>query len=256
VNSFLLPDRPRDVEFGNQNRLFVLGAGSLTQIDATTGASAGPDVYTGLVYGGGLEISPDRDTLFYADYGVTPASLYKVNVSTTNSSLLWESPHSGLAGENGQDLAISHSGAFISYACGYGQGGYQIAKYDTATMAILGSFLTGPYPREITFGHDDATAYAVHDAGVIDRYSTQTFLPLGTFALSPGGVRPEAYELKVSASGRYLFAAVRDLYRDTPRVLVYDTGVVAVPEPSGFVLAAIGLIGLVIWRQSRAPACT
>src|ERR1043166_294699 len=38
VNSFLLPEHPQDVVFGNQNRLWVLGEDQIFQIDATTGA--------------------------------------------------------------------------------------------------------------------------------------------------------------------------------------------------------------------------
>ncbi len=44
VNSFLLPEHPQDVVFGNQNRLWVLGENQIFQIDATTGASTGPSI--------------------------------------------------------------------------------------------------------------------------------------------------------------------------------------------------------------------
>lgn len=254
VNSFVLPDTPRDVEFGNQNRLFVLCSDSLLQIDATTGANAGPQLLSSFaVYSGALEISPDRNTLFYADYGLSPASLYKLDVSTTNANLLWESPHGGLSGSNGQDLTISHNGSFISYPCGAGQGGYVIAKYDTSNMAILGSFATGAYPREIAFSPDDSTAYTVHTAGAIDRFSTQTFLPLEHFVISSGGLYPEARELEVSASGRYLFATVSDYRGDNNRVLVYDTGV-PVPEPATQYLALTGAVvsALLLCRRGFA----
>src|SRR5207249_1072533 len=118
---------------GNQNRLFVLGSDAIYQINASTGASAGPSIDGGtsvFVYSGALEISPDRNTLYYADFGLSPASMYKIDVSTSTPALLLETPF-GTAGENGQDLTLSHDGSFISYACGYGQGGYRIAKYRT-----------------------------------------------------------------------------------------------------------------------------
>ena len=44
INSFLVPEHPQDVVFANQNRLFVLGENHIFQIDATTGASTGPNV--------------------------------------------------------------------------------------------------------------------------------------------------------------------------------------------------------------------
>lgn len=252
TRSLLMPEVPRDVEVGNGNRLFVLGTDHLMQIDATTGASAGPNlpVHT---YGGMLEISPNRNTLFYGDTGLSPASLYKIDVTTTNAVKLWESPHGGLSGENGQDLTISADGSFISYPCGAGQGGYQIAKYDTATMAILGSFKTGAYPREIAFSPDGAVAYATHTAGEIDLFSTSTFLPLGKFNVpSSSGDRQTAHEMLASGSGRYLFAAVSD-YGGPYNVLVYDTGIL-VPEPGTYLLALTGcgtLLAIAVHRRRR-----
>jgi YVTN family beta-propeller protein len=44
INSLLIPEQPQDVVLGNQNRLFVLTASHIYQIDATTGASTGPSI--------------------------------------------------------------------------------------------------------------------------------------------------------------------------------------------------------------------
>src|SRR5207253_2419089 len=55
INSFVLPEQPQDVVFGNSNRLWVLGENNIFQIDATTGASTGPNIGGVFVYGGSLE---------------------------------------------------------------------------------------------------------------------------------------------------------------------------------------------------------
>jgi YVTN family beta-propeller protein len=142
VNSFLLPQHPQDVVFGNQNRLWVLGEDQIYQIDATTGASTGPSGgFNGgvFVYSGSLEISSDGNTLYYGDYGLSPSTMYKINVSGAAPVLVRETPF-GTGGENGQDLALSHSGNFICYATGAGQNNYDIAKFRTSDFASTGSF--------------------------------------------------------------------------------------------------------------------
>ena len=199
-----------------------------------------------MVYGGALEISPDRNALYYADYGLSPSSMYRFNVATTTASLVWESPH-GPHGSNGQDLTLSHDGTFLSYATGSGQGNYAIAKFRASDMAVLGTFNTGAYPQEIAFSPDDQVAYAVHEPGKIDLFSTKTFLPLGNFA--SGG---EVTELEVDASGKYLFASYAAPYGSGFQgIRIIDTGR-AVPEPSSGLMTALGGVLLTcLARRSR-----
>ena len=66
-------------------------------------------------------------------------------------------------------------------------------------MAILGSFDTGPYPREVAFSPDDRVVYAVHTEGEINVFDANTFLSLGGIFASG-----EASELKVDSTGRYI----------------------------------------------------
>src|SRR4029077_20566098 len=81
INSFVLSEQPQDVVVGSLNRLWVLGQDQIFQIDATTGASTGPSIgYPPYIYGGSLEISPDRNTLYYADYGLCGGTIYKMDV--------------------------------------------------------------------------------------------------------------------------------------------------------------------------------
>jgi YVTN family beta-propeller protein len=239
-----------DVEVGRDGRLYVLGSSGILQIDPNTGASVGPNVGSGfMVYSGEMAISPDKTRLYYADYGLSPASLYQFDVSGGSATLLWESPHGGTSGSNGQDLAISHDGSFISYASGYGQLGYNIAKYRTQDMLIEGVFEVGAYPREITFSPDDAVGYTVNEAGTIKVWDTRTFLSMGEFSIPD-----EAYELEVDISGRYLFAATGS-FGQAGRLRVIDTGRVAeVPEASTAAMLLVGLLITGVASRRRRPA--
>lgn len=154
INSFLLSEHPQDVVFGSLNRLWVVGDSQIFQIDATTGASSGPSI-TNFIYSGSLEISPDRNTLYYGDYGLSPSTMYKYDVSGTTPALVLQTPF-GTAGSNGEDLTLSHNGSYICYTTGAGQNNYDIAKFRTTDFASLGSFVTGPYPQATGISPDDA----------------------------------------------------------------------------------------------------
>jgi YVTN family beta-propeller protein len=227
INSFLLPEHPQDVVFGNSNRLWVLGTTQIFQIDATTGASTGPSIDGGIVYSGSLEISPDRNTLYYADYGLSPGTMYKYDVTGTTPVLLLQTPF-GTVGSNGEDLTLSYSGSFICYTTGSGNNNYDIAKFRTSDFASLGSFVTGPYPQALAFSPDDLVVYAsVHTASGIKAFDANTFLLLGTMT------GPEvASKLAVDPTGRDLFAGY-DTYFGFLGTIVFDTGrTAATPTPT------------------------
>ena len=220
TNSFQLPEHPADVVFGTQNRLWVLGATQIFQIDATTGASTGPSISNPpYVYSGSLEISPDRNTLYYADYGLSPATMYKINVSGTNPVVVLETPF-GTAGENGEDLSLSHNGNFICFATGGGQSNYDIAKFRTSDFASLGSFYIGPYPQAVTFSQDDQVVYAsVATGNGIKVFNANTFTQSGFIS-----GQDVANKLAVDSTGRLLFAGYTLYYSNFLGTIVYDTG--------------------------------
>jgi YVTN family beta-propeller protein len=221
VNSFLLPEHPQDVVLGSQNRLWVLGENQIFQIDAITGASTGPSIggYNGgvFIYSGSLEISPDRNTLYYGDYGLSPSTMYKINASGSTPVLLRQTPF-GTGGENGEDLTLSHNGNFICYTTGAGQNLYDIAKFRTSDFASVGSFVTGPYPQALAFSPDDSVVYAsVHTGAGIKVFNANTFLELGIIS------GPEvATRLAVDSTGRYLFAGYTETFGDFGGTRVYD----------------------------------
>ena len=218
INSFLLPEHPYDVVFGTSNRLWVLGDTQIFQIDATTGNSTGPSIGGYVVYGGSLEISPDRNTLYYADYGLDPGTMYKYDVSGTTPVLVLQTPF-GTVGDNGEDLTLSHDGSSICYTTGSGNNNYDIAKFRTSDFAELGSFHTGPYPQALAFSTDDLVAYAsVDTAGGIMAFDANTFLLLGTMS------GPDvANKLAVDSTGRELFAGY-DTYFGYLGTIVFDAG--------------------------------
>lgn len=218
IDSFLLSEQPQDVVFGTLNRLWVLGQSQIFQIDATNGASTGPSVTNPpYIYGGSLEISPDRNTLYYGDYGLSPSTMYKIDVSGTNPVLLLQTPF-GTVGSNGEDLTLSHNGSYICYTVGSGQNSYDIAKFRTSDFASLGSFVTGPYPQALAFSPDDLVVYAsVNTASGIKAFDANSFLFLGTMS------GPDvATKLAVDSTGRYLFAGY-NTYFGFLGTIVFDT---------------------------------
>jgi YVTN family beta-propeller protein len=210
-----LPTLPSDVEVGLEGRVYVTPATQDTgimQVDGSTGEYIGDySLGVSIYFGGFLEISPDGTSLYFANQGLSSGTLAEFSVSTSTPTLVYST---GSLGSNGEDLALSHAGDFISYAVGTGNDGYDIFSLSTDDYAILGSFETGAYPSEITFSPDDRIAYTVHTRDQIDRFSTTTFLPFAPFSADG-----EASELIVDQSGRYLFAAFEDQLR------VFDTGV-------------------------------
>lgn len=219
-----VPYAPSDIEVGMDGRLYVTPDWTtdyryhgIMQVDSNTGQFLGEFALGVFVYYNGLlEISPDRDILYFGNVGLSPATLAKYDVSTVTPSLLYRCPH-GALGSNGQDLTQSHSGDYIYYCVGSGNGYpyYQIAKIRTSDMVEVGRLASGPYPRQLALSPDDAVAYVVHTQGHIDLFDTASCLPIGQIGVGP---YYEGRELIVDPTGSRLFAAFDGDLR------VYDTG--------------------------------
>ena len=223
--SLAVSDNPRGLAMGLNNRLFVLG-NHLSQIDADSGASTGPDASV-FAYSGALRISPDRKTLYYADFGLSPATLYKFDVSSTTPTLLWRNGSD--IGENGEQLALSHDGSMIAYVCGFGYQGYQIPNFRTADMLVLGVFPTGPYPNCLAYSPDDKYAYALHTVypTAVDIFDVSSRAMLGQFP-----VVDRARVMTTDQTGQHLFIAFDGVYFGHTEVRVYDTGLNATGNQS------------------------
>lgn len=198
-----LPDAPTDVRAGVKERIYAMPDGMV--VDAASGDYLGSFPFQLHVSGDFLELSPDGSTLYVADRGTSPASLYQLDISVDNPlepALLWEDDHGSL-GSNGQDLALSHHGEYISIAVGSGNDQYDIFKMRTSDFAVLGSFETGAYPREVTYSPDGETVYTVHTRGQIEAFDARTFLQRD-FIPTPN---EESSELITDRLSRLLFAA-------------------------------------------------
>jgi DNA-binding beta-propeller fold protein YncE len=230
------------VAVGKNNRLYVLSGSQIAQIDATSGASVGPSMPVS-IYSGGIQISPDGSTLYYANYGISPGSLYKINVSTTTPSVVWT--NSTDIGENGRDLVLSNDGSMLSYVCGYGDGGYQIPNFQTSNMSLLGLFNTGAYPEALAYSPDGGLAYALAETEGLFVFSTKTYQLLGEFGVG------DSVMMATDESGRDLFVANSEVFPgESNNTAVYATGV---PEPSTVAILAAGALGLAAcaWRKRR-----
>lgn len=230
TSTIAMPAPPFDIEAANGYLYATPNNQNVSGIMQVNLATNGVSVFNGnvFVYSQGLlEISPDKNTLYFANKGISPGTLAKYDISTPTPSLILANPHGSL-GSNGQDLALSSDGQHIYYAVGGGNGvsgSYDIAQLSTADFTPLGSFQIGPYPREITTSPDGKTAYAVHETGHIDVWDAQSFLKLAEYSTIG-----EARELIVSANGSYLLAAFDTQLRiyttdDTPIVDADNDGV-------------------------------
>jgi YVTN family beta-propeller protein len=218
---------PKTLRFGNNNRLWVLGNGGIGQIDATTGASTGPGLaqkpgmYPLLISSGDIAISPDRNSLFYGNYGLSPSNAYKYDVSGTNPDETWVTSTGG----NGRALTLSHNGNLFVYTSA---GDSTIAINRASDNATLGSLNSGG-GTGVAFTPDDYYFYnSIDFTHSIQRYDMTTFLKSGSDLHTADG--PE--RLFVDNSTKYLFAGEgsrTEVFRVGPRFPtpppVYGTGV-------------------------------
>lgn len=224
-----LPYVPYDVAAGNGNRLYVTPGSTgnyqdLVQVNTTDKTYATyPNNGLFLYYNAMLQISPDRNTLFIGNQGLSPGTLYKLDVSGASPSL---TSQTSSLGSNGEDLAIDASGTYIYYAMGGGNRvlGYDVARIRTADLLPDGAVLTGPYPREAAPHKFGVLLFTVNESGYIGLWDMSTQTVVGQIDTGSG----EALELVPDASGRYLLAAF-----DT-ELRVYDVSL----EPVGDVARA------------------
>jgi YVTN family beta-propeller protein len=211
IREIQTPMQPYDVKVSAAGRLFATPAKQgigIMQLIAATGEVLNDFSLGVFIYQKGLlELSPDGNTLYFANVGLSPGTLAAYDVSSIDPVLIYKNPHGDL-GSNGQDLALTHDGQFISYAVGGGNDLYDIFKISTEGFTVAGSFETGAYPRELVYNPSGTTAFTVHTSGQIEVFDAQNFLLTDTIATTG-----EARELEVDASGAYLFAAFSDSVR-------------------------------------------
>ena len=212
------PESISAVAVGLDGRLYAATAGGYTskvyQLDDTTGAVQA--VLVNSSYEGGyLQISPDRKTLFSGAAG--GRALKSFDVSTFTPSLKQEISR---AGDNGQDLTISHDGQFLCYPCGAGNDPGTFTTYQTTLFSAadirgyFGVFDTGAYPQKVAFSLDDSLLYeSGNSTGDIQVFDTRTFTLVTSFSLlsqlgsSPGYLADVTSMATTSETTGYLFVA-------------------------------------------------
>jgi YVTN family beta-propeller protein len=205
------------IAVGADERLYVITTNAIRQIDPLTGLSAGPNLSPiTSINAGAIVVSPDKTRLYYGNEARSPSSFSQFDLTTNPPTKIYQSPLGGPSSD-GNDIAISSDGSFITYVGVVGPTGYSLPKFRTSDMSLLGAFNTGAYPRELAYSPDDAVAYTVNATGKIRTWNATTFLEQGEITVAGG----EAVELQVDRSGRYVFASVDGT---TDSIRVYNTG--------------------------------
>jgi hypothetical protein len=140
---------------------------------------------------------------------------------------------SNTVGANGEDLKLSHNGAFLLYPNGGGNrdAGYVTTKISPVTLTNFpGDFVTGQYPGPVALSNDDLFLYqnveAAGSGSRIEVFDTRTFSLVSSipFGATPGHFAPDhANDLVIDQTGAYLFAAAFD-YSPGGDLRVYATG--------------------------------
>lgn len=232
--SIAAPKKPYDIEEGAGHRLYLTALESsfpngIMQIDADTGTyQTSFDGSLFIFDRGHLDVSPDRNTLFFGTNGGSPSTLASFSISTPTASLIQQNSN---VGSNGIALRVSNGGRFVVFPNGSGNRGYATFEIPTANLsAVDGTFVTDAYPGPAVFSNDDTLLYhSAYSPSRIVIFDTTTFVPLGT--LSPGG--PDIQDLAIDRSGRWLFVATAD-FSHNGDLRVFDTGrndVVPTPTP-------------------------
>lgn len=210
--SYSTPSLPFDIKEGPGHRLYLTPknqSGGMMQIDGDTGTFqkylGGFEVYAS----GVIDVSPDRNTLFFGSRGSSPSTLARYDISTATPTLLQKT---GNVGSNGAAIRVSHNGQFLVYPNGSGNGSYNTYEIPTSNLsAINGSFNVGAYPLSAAFSNDDSLVYhGTSSQSAVKIFNTTTFnqvgiLPLGNASGTSGGY--DSKDLIVDRSGRWLFVA-------------------------------------------------
>lgn len=151
----------RDIAVAASMRmLFVLSPdgydSDLTIVDMDTG-TVELDTAVG---GTSIAINESLQTLFTADSGLSPSTIFKY-AFTESELILVQSLN---AGGNGRKINISPDGAHVVLPCGGGNGpGYTIYDYDAADLNnVLGEWDVGVYPKAAAFSPDNRLLYGTN----------------------------------------------------------------------------------------------
>ena len=178
TDSISVDGSPYDVTV-NANRMFVsfyqAGWSKQVEIYALDTKTKVGMIDNNVIGSASLELSPDRNTLFAAQEGGSPAYFWKCDASNDTGTLLRETQH-GSIGSNLRDFALSPDASRAYLACG---SPYYIQVINTDTFASVGQLDTGPYPIGIAISSDGTKAVASNDSIEAYIFNTTTFTQFG-----------------------------------------------------------------------------
>lgn len=197
-------------------RLYATSANTWEEpsiVDVVNGVEIGVIVDPSYVYSYAMcEASEVSPFLYIGIRGLSPASLYKVDISTDNPWLVLDDDH-GSIGSNLQGMDLSTDGTAVFLACG---APYYVQMLSTDTFAPTGSFDTGAYPTAVAVAPDGATVYTGHGTDEVQVFDVATGVEISHFAV-PDEVDDNA--LAIDPTGAWLFVAI-GYYHSTSQDLV------------------------------------
>ena len=218
-----IPVPSYDIEVGKNEQLFITPAianHGIILVDGLNGTFIEETYDPAIVsVNGFLEISPDKNSLYFANRQVSPATLSKFDLISLRPRVVWEN-NPGALGSGGFDLALSKDGNFISYAVYSGNLSEDIFKLNTDDFSVAANFITGLNPTEITYGPFGTFTFTVHAAGFIDVFNAND-----SSSLPPIQTPGRAIEILTDTGGINIYAA----FGDTMRVYSISEGSTPLP---------------------------
>jgi len=181
---------------GLSNRLYAL-SGSIYMLDATSGSVLGQTSPSLYIYSGAIRGTPDRKTLFYGQFGLSPSSLTRIDISGTNMVI----EESISPGSNGQSLHVSPLGDYVVFPNG---APYDIPLFCTTNLNLTyGTFNTGAYPDQAAFDPAERYLYDFHSDGSVGIWDTSTFVQLGSIPVDAS--YDSVPDMLIDGTGELLF---------------------------------------------------
>ena len=176
LNGISIPERVSQVREGLNGRLYLATDNGVVQVDGSTGLIQARFVASGGNYAGVfslIEISSDKETLFVADTGLSPAPVARYSISTSNPVSLQSSTE---LGDNIINLNLSPNGQFLSLVSNSGPRYFgNTPQFDATNFSFLGAF-DGASNGQAVFSFDNSLAYQLERTSpTIDVYDTVTF---------------------------------------------------------------------------------
>ena len=174
-------------------------------------------------------------------------------------SPVFAQPRSYILDTNGQGWTeLGTLGGHYSYARGINDAGQVVGESGTTVVEGPPShaFITGPDGVGMTdlgtLGGDYSYAWGINDAGqVVGKAATAAGYPFHAFITGPNGVGMTDLNSLAELSAIYRISNAIDI-NNNGQILV----VAGIPEPDAYalMLAGLGLIGFVAWRQKSGSS--